>query len=51
MNYTKEDFVDTAKEEALNCIANARRLTRMYASADYMDTEKNIRFFPSCLAA
>ena len=38
--YIQEDLVDTAREEDLNRIANARKLTRMYYSTDYKDTEE-----------
>lgn len=40
MYYTQDDFIGTAGEDDLNCIANARKLTRMYYSTDYKDTEK-----------
>jgi len=38
--YIQEDLVDAAREEDLNRIANARKLTRMYYSTDYKDTEE-----------
>lgn len=40
MYYTQEDFINTAGQEALDCIAQARKLTRMYADTDYKDAEK-----------
>ncbi len=40
MYYTKNDFIDTAGQEELECIAQARKLTRMYYETDYKDTEK-----------
>ena len=40
MRYTQSDFVDTANQEQLDCIARARELTRKYYFSDYADTEK-----------
>lgn len=40
MSYTQNDFIDTAGQKELDCIALARKLTRMYYETDYKDAEK-----------
>ena len=39
MQYTEQDFVETAQPQTLALIAKARELARRYAQTDYSDTE------------
>ena len=40
MYYTQSDFIDTAGQEELDCIAQARKLTRMYYETGYKNVKK-----------
>ena len=42
MYYEATDFLETAGDETLRLIAQARELTREYSSTDYSDHEKSI---------
>ena len=39
MQYTEQDFVETAQPQTLALIAKARELARRYAQTDYSDAE------------